>query len=177
MSLIDDNPFSKVFDALWQLPLQHYAFDEIVKPGNRIKYNVPENRDPIKEVVAVNDVPELILVVSNGTVKMQNTSSSSMVIRQYSWLISTGDWRVNKYLHQVEWALFISMLKWKEVLGALQWHDKNFVKRADVVTFTDGQSDSERNRGLKGWSAMWAVEVEMHFKTTDLTSELVEPGP
>lgn len=172
-----DNPFTLVYTTLWDLPLSHWNFNEIVKPGNRIRYDSDTQRDPAKDVVAAADVPELILVCNSGQVNMNNTSSSSMVTRQYTWLVSTGDYRVNEYLHQVEWALFISMLKWKDILCALQWHGKSFVKRAAIVGITNGESDSERNRGLKGWSAVWSAEVEMHFATADLLSELVEPEP
>jgi hypothetical protein len=166
------NPFTLVFDALWTMPEAHPLFLNLVKVGNRVKFNKQENRDPLKQEIAVGDLPEVTLVSDSLSAVLYNTSSTSMCKRQYTWILATGDFRICELLFQIEWALFVSMLGWKEKLCALEWNSERFVKRADITTVTNGQSDRERNRGINGWSAIWRCEVEMHFKTSDLKSEL-----
>lgn len=165
------NPFTLVFDALWEMPLTHPLFVSMVKEGNRIRFNTP-SRDPLKQTVAGADLPEVILTSEGLSAALYNTSSTTKCVRKYSWLISCGDLQINEVLFQVEWAIFVSMLSWKEKLAALTWHDEHFVKRADVTSVTNGQSNAEANRGIRGWSALWQCEVEMHFKTSLLKNEL-----
>lgn len=163
-----ENPFTLVYDALWAMLEAHPQFVVDVKEGNRIKYNSSEDRDPLKQEILDADLPEVVLVQTSVSANLYQSSSGSMCLRQYSILVSTGDFRYNKFLAQVEWDIFTAMMLWKERLGSLQWKNKAFVKRSNILSATSGASDSERNRGIKGWSAIWTVEVEMHFTSQDL---------
>lgn len=165
---MSDNPFTLVYDELWKMLEAHPQFNADVKEGNRIKYNWPDDRDPLKKTVMPGDLPEVVLMQTTVNANLYQSSSGSMCTRQYSILISTGDWRVNAFLSQVEWDVFTALMLWKERLGALQWRSKTFVKRANIVGASSGASDPERNRNIKGWSAVWTVEVEMHFTSQDL---------
>lgn len=167
-----NNPFTMVYDALWTMLEAHPQFEQDVKPGNRIKYNSDKDRDPLKQAVAAGDLPEVVLIGTTVAANLMSSSSGSSCTRQYTWLVSTGDFRYNKYLAQVEWEIFVAMLNWRTVLTALKYADKNFVKQANIVSATMGASDRERNRGIIGWSAAWTVEVQMMFTTSDLMQEL-----
>ena len=166
------NPFTIVFNGLWSCLESNPNFVSDVPQGNRIKYNIPANRDPIKLTVAAADLPEVVLVCTSAQAFLHDSSSTCKCIRGYSWLISTGDFRVNELLHQVEWDVFVGMFNWRKVMGALQWNGKSFVKRCDITQITQGQSDKERNRGIEGWSAIWGCEVEMIFNNTDIAAIL-----
>lgn len=170
LSVVDRNPFTLVRDALWQLPQRHPVFRRLVKEGNKIKFEEPGQQ--IKPETSTNDMPEVALFSTTAMINMQNTSSSTMCRRSYSWVLNTGDFRLDSVLYQVEWALFVGMTGWQAVLAALTWKGVNFVKVVRMTSVSDGQSDSQRNRGIKGWSAVWTVEVEMHFQTADLTADL-----
>lgn len=163
------DPFTLAYRALWSMMSERSDFADLVRIGNRIDFANDANRNPVKQVAAAADLPEIILVPAGCSVNIHNTSSSSRVIRRYTWLMSTGDARVSHLLFPVEWAVLRGMTNWKTVMGALEWRDKRFVKRCDVISVTEGDSDPARNRGIKGWSAAWACEVEMHFDTSDLT--------
>lgn len=161
------NPLVDVYDALWRLPEACELFTDLVKPGNRIKYlNIA--RDPNKKQIAAGDLPEVILAPSTAQIKMHETSHTSKVVMQYRYLISTGDYRYTEILCPVQWALICALIGWKEILGALTWEGVQYVKRADILSVSQGESDKERNRGIVGWSAIWGCEVEMHFPTEKL---------
>lgn len=165
-------PFDMVYTELWNMALSHHGFVRDVKEKNRIRFDDPANRDPLKDPVMAADLPEVQLAAATGTLNLQNTSSSSMITRQYTWYIASGDYRYTQFMSAVEWYLFCAMIGWKTRLVALKWKEKPFVKRANVVSTLAGMSDPQRNRNIVGWSAAWTVEVEMHFQTSDLLGEL-----
>ena len=164
-----NTPFDLVFDALWTLAEQSDKITSSVKIGNRIKFNLPTNRDPIKARVQVGDLPELVLS-TEGTldVNLNKTSCAAMISRQYSWLISTGDFRVNFLLFPVQWALFCAMMDWDTVLTQLTWQGSQFVKKCQVLALTEGLSNKELNRGIMGWSCLWRCQVDMYFSQQDM---------
>lgn len=169
------DPLSMVYDALYDLVMRHPDAADVFKPGNRIRYDRDLDRDPVKDKIQDADLPELILLATGGTIAMHNTSNTSMMTRRYSWLLTTGDMRVHYRLLPIEWLLFEALHNWNVVLTALEWPEgsgRNFVKRCDVLDVTEGLSDPERNRGIRGWSTIWACDVEMWFKTSDVVQEL-----
>lgn len=161
------NPFELTFDALWSLGEASVPLKELVKIGNRIKFNT-NNSDPVKQNVQTADLPELILVSQGGTPNLHATSCTSEMIRRYAWLVSTGDLRINHLSNPLGWAIFCAMTNWKIHLASLEWQNKRFIKAANLTDVTEGDSDPERNRGIKGWSALWVCEIRMVFTTTDL---------
>lgn len=160
------NPFSDVYDALWDLAEASDLLTSLVKPKNRVKFNQTRTGGTIKDQVSEADLPELVLVASGSSCNLHDTSSSSRITRNYEWIISTGDLRINNKLLPVEWAIFCAMLDWPTVLASLQWQGAGFIKRTAVTDISTGQSDAERNRGIAGWSSIWGIEVEMHFQTS-----------
>lgn len=162
------DPFSMVFDALWQLAEASAPLNDLVRVGNRIKFNDATNRDPRKTAVQAGDLPELVLVCENGTGNISASSCSTSVTRRYSWVIATGDLRISHLLHPVEWALVCAMTNWKSVLLNLTWQGNKFAKRMQFLDQSVGFSKPEQNRNISGWSSVWGIEVEMHFTTADM---------
>lgn len=162
------DPFSMLFDAFWEMAEASVPLMELVKEGNRIKFNTSD-RDPIKSEIAAADLPELVLSTEGSTeVNLHRTSCSTSIQRQYSWIIATGDKRVKAYLYPVEFALMCAMANWKNTIGALTWQGQDFVKSAQLIGVTEGQSDPNANRGIMGWSTIWRCQVDMHFTTASL---------
>lgn len=164
---MDDNPFSLLFNALWDLA-ESPSMETLVKPGNRIKFNLETTRDPQKTEVMDADLPELVLMVESASGNIHANSNQSSLEREYAFWLSTGDFRTNYRLHPVEWALYCAMADWKSVLGALTWRDKKFVKKLDFVGGTTGISNQQLNRGITGWSSIWRCRITMYFETSDL---------
>lgn len=166
------NPFTLVFDALWSILENSPQFTSDVKPGNRIHLNLTNLPNALKQQISDSDLPEVILTTAGASsIGLFTTSSTSRIVKQYQFLISTGDQRVQNYLNQVQWDIFCCFTGWQSLLGGLIWpvgSGRNFVKRADLVDNQEGLQDSDRNRGNVGWSSIWTGEVEMHFSTSDL---------
>jgi len=166
------NPFTLVFDALWSILENSPQFNADVKVSNRIHLNITNKTDPLKQQIQDSDLPEVILTTAGASsVGLFTTSSTSKIVKRYQFLISTGDPRVNQYLNQVQWDIYCCFTGWQSILGGLIWpvgSGRNFVKRADLVDNEEGLSNTERNRGVVGWSSIWTGEVEMHFASSDL---------
>ena len=161
------DPYTKVYNRIESLLKESERVSESVKSANIIAFN--DKQQPIVDNPQHGQLPE-ILIVSSGMAEgnLKNTSSSSKVVRKYSLIVSTGDLRITKYLLPIEWAITCALTNWNKQFGSLTWNDKAFVKRVNVTDSDIGINDDDRNRGIKGWSELLTVEVEMHFSTIDM---------
>jgi len=167
------NPFTMVHTELWNMLLAHPGFVRDVAEGNRIRFDSPTNRDPIKNQIQAADVPYVMIAASTLNFNLMETSSTSRVTRQYAIMAATGDLRYNTILGVVEWEVFCALSAWKTRLSALQWKKKSFAHVMRAVSGGTRMDDGKLNMNLKGWTSVWQVEVEMHFATADLQGELV----
>jgi len=175
-----NNPFSMVYTTLADLVWSYPDVQEHIRPGNYVRYDLPQQRDPLKDNITPGDMPEVVLMDQASTANIHSSSSTSMTRRVYSWMISTGDYRVTYSLCDIEWIIWVAMADWQSVLGQLKWPIGSycsFCKKLDVIETTSGLLVSEQNRNLKGWSSIWQVAVEMHFRTADLYDEMHPPTP
>lgn len=158
-----------MFAALWGMAEASVPLAAAVRLGNRIKFNYEKDKDPIKREISEADTPELILISTSSGGNLGETSSTSRLTRQYDWIMATGDLSITNKLLPLEWVLFCAMAKWPTTLAALQWPAGwPFVKRMNLTNVQSGMSDPDRNRGILGWSSVWSIEVEMHFRTSDM---------
>lgn len=165
------DPFSLVHSALWDLALGSSAVTALVKPNNRIRFDLDTQWNNIKDEAQDADYPELSLEVVSLTGSLRDTSSSSTVTRQYQFGIVTGSVQANYRLLPLEFALYAALANWVDVLTPLRWPataDRAFVTRANLVSAEQGRTDVEKQRKIQGWIALWTCEVRMDFKTSDL---------
>lgn len=159
------NPFDLVYEAICD------GVGDVVSSTNLIRFDA-DTFNPEKETIGDADLPELI-VFNDGCkeVNLHYTSSSAKFVRTYTLLISTGDLRLNRRLNPVEWDLVCAVEALRSSIMSLTWMDNRFVKRVDLLSSTSAITDEQRNRHLKGWSAVWSLEIEMIFSNSHLTQE------
>lgn len=158
------NPISLIAGGLWAAVDAHPVLAEI-RAGNKIRFDRPGN--PIKETLAIADVPELRLLPTSASGNLHNTSNSSTVVTTFTWLVVLGQFgetEVNKLL----WALIECAAAWKKYIAPLEWRGKRFVKRLDFRQSQSGLTDRALNRGVDGWSAILTIEVELGLTTADM---------
>ena len=161
------DPFSMVYTSLWHLVEANAALNELVLLRNRLRYD--RDRDPEKRIVTDADLPELALVSAGVAGNMWNTSSTSMLMRRYNFIVTTGDFRITERLLPVEWALFRALHGWKSILSSLVWNSEHFVKRVNLLDIQEGiLRPDDRRYGPRGWATVWGIEVEMHFSVRSL---------
>jgi len=143
------------------------AFTDLVKAGNRIKFT-GTNRDPIKREVASAGLPEVRIIMTGSTPHPGNTSASSRDTVTFEVQVSSGDQRLDAVHLPLRWVIFRALAGAYTALGTIEWNSKAFVKNVLPQTVGDGVSDADLNRGIQGWSAVWAVEIDCWFDTSDL---------
>jgi hypothetical protein len=165
MSAID--PFTMVHNAIWSMLTDWSDFATFVKIGNRVTLT-GENRDPIKGTVSTDDLPEARLVPSGGSVTLGITNQENSITKRWDLQISTGDQRVDAVLFPVEWAALCALAKALDILTILAWGPDGeaetvFVTGVQLVKLSEGVSDVDMKRGVKGWSTIVTIEVVMYF--------------
>lgn len=161
------DPFTLVYDALWELLEAHEGFTDLVRLRNRVKFSGAD-RSPIKETISPADVPEVRLVCVGGTPHIQRTSGSSSCTKVFEVQLASGDQRYDESLFPVEWEIYKALSKWQITLQGLLWRGKPFVKLVRPVGSSIGVSVLDMSRGIGGWTSVWAVEAEMWFTTAEL---------
>jgi hypothetical protein len=163
------DPITQVYNALWTLLESHAPLTQLVELRNRIKFS-GTNTDPVKAEVLTADLPELRLVPLSGSSYLTRTSSSSTILQQFRVELSTGDQRVDAALFPIQWEVYRALCNWVTTLQALKWNSKAYVTTLKAGEHQQGVTNTDLQRGIKGWSLLWSCSVEMTFTTTDLTT-------
>lgn len=160
-----DDPYSLVMAELWAVLEADDKFSLYVKPGNRIRY-VNGSPDPEKETVSTADTPEVrIIPVSSEPGRIASSSSySDRMTFEIQW--ASGDQRADYQHLKLRWLIFRAFMRENRMLArvkALTYNGNKFVQNVFLESITDGVSQQDLNRGIKGWSGIMAVSVEMIF--------------
>lgn len=157
------DPFLLVYNSLWTMMEADSRFE--VKEGNKIKFN-SRDREPFKTQHSSTDYPEVMLLPESGIGNISSTSSTSFVLKRYSWIITGGDYRYSE-ISQIEWALTAGLLGWMYKLKTLLWDDYEFVKSVNIVDtnleLIDRTLARVRAQGIAGLISIFTIEVKMHF--------------
>jgi len=165
------DPFSLVYDRLWELLESHKGFTDLVKLRNRTKFS-GNDRSPLKDEVLAADLPEVRLIVSKLFPHIQRTSSSGSVNMTFEVQISTGDQRLTEVIFPVVFEIIRAMHGWPMVLQSLEWRGIPFVVKFVLGEIPIGTSDRDKNRGIIGWSTVWTCDLEIWLPTTLLQPDL-----
>lgn len=173
---VEKDPISKAYDSIWDLAEQSVRLKSIVRPGNRIKYNLQSDIAPDKEEISNADLPELVLVPVSGTAAIRANSSSSKITMRFEWWLSTGQQGITNAILPLTFAVYAAMVPWPSYVAgernALKWRGQSFIKKVDLLEAQFGLTRSEQNRGIGGWGSVWGTEIEMWFRTSDLIDAL-----
>lgn len=159
------NPVKKVYDALWQMLHDHEGFKGLVKVGNEVSFM---GKHAWKDQVQVADMPEVQIVPTVTTPHLQRTSNGSSMLERFEVRVATGSQRLDEVLFVIRWEVYRALSDWATRLQALTWKGNKYVKLVRPVQITEGMIDKSVERGVTGWFAVWAGEIEMWFRTIDL---------
>ena len=160
------NPLRLVYAALWTMLEAHAPLTALVKYRNRIKYTGTALA-PEKDTLSNADTPELVVVAAGFRPHLQQTSSSSSITIRWEIHVTSGDQRFETLLN-VEWEVYRAMRDWEATLSTLTFAGKRFVTLSRPLTARTRLDDRKLNRGIKGWTTVWACETRLDFTTSDL---------
>jgi hypothetical protein len=162
------NPLRLVHSAIWTMLEAESTFTSLVPTGNRIKYSGTAERAPDKDTLSGADVPEVRVLDTGFRPHLQQTSSSSSLTIEVQIQVTSGNQEFSTLL-DVQWAIYRAMKDWATHLkDTIQWASKNCVTLCRPLAVRSTLGNKTMDRGLKGWSAVWAGEIQLDFTTSDL---------
>jgi hypothetical protein len=147
-----DDPFTQVYNGLWDLLELNTELASLVKIGNRIKCTSDGKGD--KEKYTNSDLPEIIIRPAAGTSEIKSTSTHTQITQTYAVICTSGDLHIDKSFFPVKWAILNALTDATNCLNL------QFVRQVILEDSIDGRN-TER---FPGWNTAFNIKVEMWFK-------------
>ncbi|MFG0247838.1 MAG: hypothetical protein ACF8OB_03040 [Phycisphaeraceae bacterium JB051] len=152
-------PWGQVLTKLWDVLESRESFTDLVKPGNRIRFDNKIRKSTLQHA----DTPLVAVVADALDPHMYRTSNSCSFKRQFRFQIYTGEVDITSQAFPVEWEIIQAVASMAGKLPGL-----DFVKSVKTV---QGQAPSVDPDGISnGWYTVVGVEVEVWFDTASLQS-------
>lgn len=168
--MAERDPYSKVVDGLWELLEAKEGFIAAFPVGNRIK-STGMSRDQIKDQISDADLPEIRIIVARSSPNEQRSSNTTFDRVTFEIQVASGDQRLDHLHLPLKWLVFCAaarMLDAPNALAKLTWNGKTFVHMVEATTVVEGVTEQDLMRKIHGWTAIWAIDVQLHFTTADL---------
>lgn len=149
------DPFNEVYEAIWDVLENSAELAELVKVGNRIR-----DLDDLKEHVQTADFPELVLAPAPSTFGL-GTTSSYRADENFRVYLSTAKISPETY-YRLKWRILRALMKGRKLT------DLPAVRNVSVASVDPSMTDPERNRGTRGWSCAFTIQVVMIFNRGDV---------
>lgn len=151
------DPFTQVYEMLWEALESHKGFTDEVKIANRIRFD-KEAEDPMREKILDNDVPEVMVGDSSGENFniTPNPASSLQGQLVFDVRISTGT-MLGEPLRRVKFHILVALTKAGTDIFGL-----SFVHNVNVAgAFGSSLENTAANRGIAGWSTVFSITVDI----------------
>ena len=159
------NPFTIVYESIWEILESNSAFTDLVPARNRIDFT-GTSRDPEKRQATTSDYPEVRIDEWNAAPWAFRDSTCSTFTKGYEISVKTGEKRLQD-MHNVEWEIWRSFNSWIPTLDSKTWETSGtrFTINCRPLGTEQSLQDRELDRGTRGWSVVWRCEIFMTFVT------------
>ena len=155
------DPFTMVARCLFDLFREFEPLQEYIKPGNFVHF-AGQHTDPMLDMVADADAPELVVEPGPMQVEMWKSSTMTLVERQYHVGVLTQDLRIQKGIAPIEWLMIRALATAKSSNLGL-----SFVNRVMVSSYETVRDPDIDRGGREAWSGVLTVSVRMTFSQAD----------
>lgn len=165
------DPFTILFDGLWEVFAANPLIDALVRDRNRIKFDTVLG---LKDTIQHGDLPEIVIVPVGHSQEDLGTSGTGRITESYRIFISTDDKRPD-FIHALQWELYRCLETFNSVkAGTLLYNGIRFIELLRISSGNQSITNPELNRGIKGWCAAWDFTVDMCFPRTSLHYSIEE---
>ncbi len=167
------DPLSLVYNKLWDMLEAHAALVALVKVGNRIKYDT-YRQSSMKDTLNDADLPEISIIPVGGNPHIRRTSGGTSFNELYECRLVTGSQMLGQEggFLPIKWEVYRAFVDWDLSLKTLLWGGEVFVVKCLMDEVSDNMLDEKLTieRGFIGWVSLLRFNVEMWFRTADLTT-------
>ena len=160
----ETDPFTQVYDKIWDMLEANSSFTDMVKIGNRIKVSGTDPH-PLKKEVMDSDIPEVMILPRGGLHHINFSSSSVRLGRVYTIAITTNNLAANRYLFPLEWIIFGVFVSSNQTL------DLTFKATYELSQSDQTIEDILLNRGVEGWASTIDIIVTIVINKSIIVQE------
>lgn len=172
--MAETTPFTQAYATLWKMLLSSSGFRSAVPIGNCIRYTdvtvgsttYPASRNPEKASHQPADAIEVAIVQSGFVAGLYDDSSESTVALQFEIRIRGGE-RKLAGMFDLQWIIYLAMIKWDSYLENLMWLGRKFVTQCRPLKASTSKA-KEAEANAHGWITVWSGEVHCRFDNTIL---------
>lgn len=163
------DPLTLIHDSLFEVVQSSSAVQLAIVNYKKNVLSGNEARLPRLDSVQSSDLPEVYLTTSGLSGQVMFSSATVDFMRSFEFRITTGEQRPNRLLYPVEFAMLCALTEanYGRLLRSLLWHGQRFVVDAELTGIEEGM-ESEDNRGIKGYSALFSVDVRLSLSRVSL---------
>jgi len=175
---IEPDPLTQLYAGFWTGLEEHPKFTEMVKAANRVKFNADHpGHARARTKVQAADLPELILTYEGFSGSLRSTSSSSEFAVRWTWVLTTGDMRIDEILLPLSWTILESMVRMHARIKGLSFGGVPFLKSIHLIDARAGESELLRVSNIRGWSAVQSFETRILTATDQMVTAAAPPQP
>ncbi len=167
--MADLDPLTQTYDYIWELVEGFPPWADAVRVGNRLRLD-DTKRDPLKDTLKAADLPQVILLPTDGANNLHSNSSSSVITQNFTIGISSGEQRVNEVYFPLKFYTLQALACFRQSLGNLTWKSYPFLKKLEIPTSTDSL-DEFGDLNIISWESLITISAEMWFPNTLFTQE------
>lgn len=161
------DPFTTVYNKLWDVAEADPSLADLVRKGNRVKFCRSEaDHDPRKFATTPGSTPELMLFPDSFTTELNFDNRQATVLRNWAWVIRVQDALINKNLFPLEFYLLRAMQVGRSSLLELKYDfgdgEINLIQRVSIdrgnLSIPDVQKETQ-NPMTRGWMSSWTIST------------------
>ena len=158
---ISPDPFTQLYEAVYDALTAHTPFTDLVKLGNQIRYD-QDKQVPLRGSLQKADTPQVELLPAGGNFELTMSSSSAQAVQNLTIKNITGDQRVQKILFPLKWETARALRKAGGTLGL------PFVNNVMLIEHTEEFVNFDESLGQQGWVSEIIIEATLIIPRSEL---------
>ena len=151
------DPFTQIYNALWDAFTTRASFQALVREGNRIIYTGLAGKTE-KTVLQSADAPQLRIVPAGGSARQTSTGWQGPA--KYELEAFSGSNQVDQYYYPLKWEIYKAL--WVQTI-ANEPLGLSFISKLTIEDVSEGKDDINISGGGQGWFGIVTVVAEIYL--------------
>jgi len=156
------DPFTQIYNALWDAFENRQSFQALVKKGNRIDYTGLAGKSE-KETLQAADAPQVRIIPGGGSARQTSTGWQGPA--KYEIELFSGSNQVSQYYYPLKWEIYKAL--WVQSISNTPL-GLDFVSKITIEDVAEGKDDANISGGGQGWFGLVTVVAEIYLNRNRL---------